>query len=296
MNRDRVLIIDREQSNLDLIARLLANEPLILDLQTDSSAAWKKLESTNDHYSLVIIDSAMPDLDGIGFLHRLRANPRFGGVQVIMQTSATSPEKVSEGMQAGAYYYLFKPFRPEALISIVRGAIEDHRNQRSVRHLIKHQEAAQQLLLWAEYRFRDLHDINHLVPILAGFTPKPHLTASGLADLMVNAVEHGNLGITYQEKARLKLDGGWEAEIDRRLTLPANRDRFAFVRIEKEKTQIRYTITDQGDGFDWWRFLEFDPERAFDPNGRGIALARRTSFSGLEFPGKGNVAVASVAL
>ena len=46
--------------------------------------------------------------------------------------------------------------------------------------------------------------------------------------------------------------------------------------------------------FDWQRFLTFDPERAFDPNGRGIAMARMMSFATLEYQGRGNVVVASV--
>lgn len=296
MSRDRVLVIDDEQNNLDLIARSLSSEPLQLSLQTDSLEAWKKLDSTDEHYSLVIVDSWMPGLDGLGFLRRMKANPRFGEIPVIMLTTATSPEEVSEGMQAGAYYYLFKPILPESLISIVRGAIEDHRSLRVVRHLSKHQEAAQRLLLAAEYRFSSLRDINHLVPILSGFTPQPHLTASGLADLMVNAVEHGNLGITYAEKARLKFGGTWEAEIERRLKLPEYCDRFATIRIEQLPDRIQYTITDQGEGFDWRRYLEFDPGRVFDPNGRGIAMARKMSFSSLQFIGKGNVVVATVKI
>lgn len=294
MGRDRVLIIDNERSNLDLISELLASEPLVLELETDSVAAWEKLESTNDHYSLVIVDSLMSKLDGLDFLRHMKANPRFAEIPVIMQTSATTPEKVSEGFQAGVYYYLFKPFRPEVLISIVRGAIEDHRSLRIVRHLSKHQQAAQKLLRCAEYRFESLSDINHLVPILSGLAPKPHLTASGLADLMVNAVEHGNLDIGYAKKAQLKLEGAWEIEIDRRRALPEFCNRFATIRIDQALGQIQYTITDQGNGFDWQQYLEFDPSRVFDPNGRGIAMARKTSFSRLEFRGKGNEVVATV--
>jgi hypothetical protein len=38
-----------------------------------------------------------------------------------------------------------------------------------------------------------------------------------------------------------------------------------------------------------------DPERAFDPNGRGIALARLLSFSSIHYEGCGNVAIATIA-
>ena len=54
------------------------------------------------------------------------------------------------------------------------------------------------------------------------------------------------------------------------------------------------TDFEQGKGFDWSKFLSFDPDRAFDPNGRGIAMARTMSFSSLEYQGCGNVVVARI--
>ena len=63
-----------------------------------------------------------------------------------------------------------------------------------------------------------------------------------------------------------------------------------------ESYRFSAVMEDCGDGFDWRRYLEFSPERAFDPNGRGIAMARQTSFASLEYLGRGNVAVATIAV
>ena len=57
-----------------------------------------------------------------------------------------------------------------------------------------------------------------------------------------------------------------------------------------------FRIVDQGTGFAWANYLDFDPERAFDANGRGIAMARATSFSHLEYAGRGNIVSAWVDL
>jgi hypothetical protein len=113
---------------------------------------------------------------------------------------------------------------------------------------------------------------------------------------MVNAVEHGNLGISYREKSLLKWDGDWEGEIRKRLVQPEFCERRASVRVERTAAAISFRIADQGRGFDWRKFLDFDPERVFDPNGRGIAMARMTSFSRLQYEGCGNVVVATVDL
>jgi hypothetical protein len=57
---------------------------------------------------------------------------------------------------------------------------------------------------------------------------------------------------------------------------------------------VQIRIRDQGQGFDWTPYLDFDPERAFDPHGRGIAMARLSSFDDLEYLGDGNEVLATV--
>ena len=59
---------------------------------------------------------------------------------------------------------------------------------------------------------------------------------------------------------------------------------------------LSFTISDQGAGFDWRRYLDFDPERVFDPNGRGIAMARQATFSSVEYLERGNIVVATIAV
>ncbi|MGE5385338.1 MAG: response regulator [Betaproteobacteria bacterium] len=295
MRKERILVVDDEQLDLFLIQEYLAEEPLILDLEADPTAAWWRLEAPASDYSLVIVDRAMPGLDGLGFLRRMKENPRFADIPVIVQTGAAVPEQVREGLQAGAYYYLTKPYSQGALVSIVRSAVGDYHSRLALRHLSRRLEESRWLMQSAEYRFSSLQDINALVPLLAGVTAAPAEVAPGLADLMLNAVEHGNLEITYAEKSRLKLDGDWEAEIARRLALPKYRERFATIRAERLGNQWQFTIADQGGGFDWRDYLDFDPSRAFDPNGRGIAMAHKMSFLALEYRGKGNIVVATAA-
>ncbi|MBU3697070.1 response regulator [Dechloromonas sp.] len=295
MSNERVLVVDDEQLNLFIIEEFLEGEALQLDVQSDPLAAWDNLQSADPPFSLVILDRMMPNLDGMEFLRRMKAEPRFADIPVIMQTAASSPDQVRQGLEAGAYYYLTKPYEPEALISITRAALEDRRSrQQLISRAIRLQEA-QRLISNVEYRFVTLEDVAHLVPVLAAMCPQPEVVAPGLSDLMVNAVEHGNLGVTYLEKSLLKWEGDWEGEIRRRLELPQFKGRIASVRAELSPQAIVFRITDQGDGFDWQKFMQFDPERAFDPNGRGIAMAKAMSFSNLTYQGKGNIVVATVA-
>ncbi len=296
MDKERVLVVDDEQLNLFIIEEFLDQEGLELEMHSNPLDAWASLTAPESNFSLVVLDRMMPELDGMELLRRMKREVRFADIPVIMQTAASSPDQVREGLEAGAYYYLTKPYEPEALISIVRAALEDRRARTQLRNRAARLEEAQKLIRSVEYRFVTLEDISSLVPVLAAMCPLPDSAAPGLSDLMVNAVEHGNLGVTYQEKSLLKWEGDWEGEINRRLALPQFRERFATVRVDRGADAIEFTISDQGDGFEWNKFLTFDPDRAFDPNGRGIAMAKMMSFSALEYQGKGNVVVARVGL
>lgn len=295
MTKERVLVVDDEQLNLFIIEEFLEQEDVELETHSDPLAAWASLIAPDSNFSLVVLDRMMPELDGMEFLRRMKRETRFADIPVIMQTAASSPDQVREGLEAGAYYYLTKPYEPEALISIVRVAMEDRRARSQLRTRAAPLEDAQKLISNVEYRFVTMDDITSLVPVLASMCPVPDVVAPGLSDLMVNAIEHGNLGVTYQEKSSLKWEGDWEGEINRRLALPQYCDRFATIRLERNAGSVVFTISDQGDGFDWYKFLGFDPDRAFDPNGRGIAMAKMMSFTSLEYQGKGNVVVASVS-
>ncbi len=129
---------------------------------------------------------------------------------------------------------------------------------------------------------------------LAQSCPEPERVIQGLQELMINAVEHGNLGISYAEKGELMLSGAWLDEIQRRLSLPEFNRRFVMVHFQRLPDKIVFTVQDQGDGFDWQDFMDFSPERVFDLHGRGIAMARLTSFDRLEYQGNGNTVSAVV--
>lgn len=146
----------------------------------------------------------------------------------------------------------------------------------------------------ATFRFRTLPEVAALSGFMSRYFPDPPRAAYGLSELMLNAVEHGNLGITYDEKKDLMFSGTWREEIEKRLLLPEHRHKFASLTYEVGEDGLKAIIRDQGLGFDWREYMELSPERAGDPNGRGIALVRLRAFPMLEFRGIGNEAVCRV--
>jgi anti-sigma regulatory factor (Ser/Thr protein kinase) len=150
------------------------------------------------------------------------------------------------------------------------------------------------LLDVAEFEFHTLKQAADLALTLGGLCPDPASAALGLSELLVNAVEHGNLGIGYAEKSEMRRNEVWEQEVEARLGDPVLGARRARVAFRRMPDRLVFTISDEGAGFDWRSYLEFSPERAFDPNGRGIAMARQASFTALDYQDRGNIVVATV--
>lgn len=296
MRRWHIIAVDDEPLNLEIIKEYLDDPRYDVDLALDAEQALERLEPPDSHYDLIILDRMMPGMSGIELLKRLKTERRFRRVPVIMQTAASSPEQVREGIEAGVYYYLTKPYDPAALAAIVRSALDDIEFHDIAATKATEHVHTLQMVQHAEFRFVSLEDAKHLSALLAMLCPSPEAVAVGLSELLVNAVEHGNVGITYAEKCRLKREDTWEEEIARRLRLPENQGRYATINMDRRPGEIVFTIADQGSGFEWTKYLDFDPARICDPNGRGIAMARAMSFARLEYRAPGNVVVAAVAL
>ncbi len=294
MKNWRILAVDDEPINLDIIVDILDAPEFRVHAVANGEAAWAMIESSA--YDVVILDRMMPGLDGMALLRRIKADPRYRSLPVIMQTAATAPEQVREGIEAGAYYYLTKPYDPRALLAIVRAALYVAAARGEAVVDARDHGQALALARRGEFSFRTPDEAAVLASFLATLCPEPTAARMGLAELLVNAIEHGNLDIGYAEKSRLRLSNGWEAEVTRRLSDPRLGQRVAQVSFERDAAAITFMIADQGKGFDCRRYLDIDPERACDPNGRGIALARRVSFSHLEYRDRGNVVVGRIDL
>lgn len=287
MSDRRLLVVDDESINLELIREYFADTGFTVDTATDAETAWQMLEQ-GGAYAAVLLDRMMPGTDGMALLRRIKATPAHAQLPVIMQTAAGSPQLVSEGLAAGAYYYLVKPYARDALLAIVRAAL----GERTVRDALRAELAAYagslRLLRQAEFVFRDIDQAGQLAVALAQICPVPEAAELALGELLVNAVEHGNLAISYQEKSRLRREDGWREEVERRLALPEYAARVVRVTLRNDPEACEISIADQGSGFDWSGYLDLAPERAFDPNGRGIALARIAGGASLDYLGCGN--------
>lgn len=298
MSNDKasILIVDDEPYNLEIIMEYLEDEGYDLHSAHDGLEAWTKLQAEPQAFDIVLLDRMMPNMDGMQVLEQIKAHPSLVEIPVILQTALASKQDISDGMKAGAYYYLTKPFEEENLRKVIATAVDDRMRYRSVQQKVDLAEKLDRLQTEGKFTFRTLQEAREVASMLANICPDPQRVVVGMAELLINAVEHGNLGISYREKGALKEQGKWQHEVEKRLLMPKYSNKEVTVMMNKDAESIRFVIKDEGEGFNFEDYLEMDPERAFDNHGRGIAMSRLLSFDQLEYRGSGNEVQVSVKL
>src|SRR5262245_53367085 len=101
------LVIDDSSAVRRLIARFLGTLGFDVREARDGLEGLDALE-VSPPPSLVLVDWNMPELDGIGFLRRMRADERYGEVPVVMVTTEFDQSRVREALEAGASEYVMK--------------------------------------------------------------------------------------------------------------------------------------------------------------------------------------------
>jgi len=289
-----ILIVDDEPTNIDIIKEFLLYEPYELYAAIDGLDAWTKLISNPDKYDLILLDRMMPKLSGLEVLAKIKSHPQLKSIPVILQTAKASTENIIEGMSSGAYYYLTKPFNNEMLSSIVKAAIEDKFRYELLRSEVDVAVKGLATLQTAHFEYKTIDEANHLAKILANTCAEPDAAVVGIAEILINAVEHGNLDIGYDNKTKLVANNGLYNELCQRIQTSPYKDRVVQVDFNRDGRFNTIVVEDQGLGFNWQSYLDFDPERAFDSHGRGIATAKLMSIDEIKYHGCGNKVVLTI--
>ncbi len=291
--KQTILLVDDDPLCIKLISPLLTTAGYSLLTAENAKDAQNILEQNTDSIAVVLLDWEMPVMNGIELLKWIREQSKYETIQVIMQTGMDQPENIKEGIDAGAYYYLTKPIKREVLLSTIHAAIVDHEHQKELLTKLKQAENSFRLLDEAVFHFHTVVEGEFLAVRIANICAVPE-EAMYVSELLSNAVEHGNLGITYEEKTALIENGKLQDEIEARLNAEQYKNRRVKVSMKKEEGIIHMMIEDEGDGFEFEKFLQFDDSRIFDNHGRGIAIVN--SYLNMQYLDKGNKVMVKLAL
>jgi DNA-binding response OmpR family regulator len=280
-----LLLVDDDENFLEFISQTLIPEGYDILKANDGIQAQEILKIPNQNIASVILDWNMPRMDGIELLKWIRQQDHLEAVQVIMQTANDNPEYIREGIEAGAFYYLIKPCKREMLLSTIKSAVTDYLHQVQLLKKLHDSENSFRLLEEGIFKFKTISEGEFLATRIANVSSSPE-DAMYVSELFANAVEHGNLGISYDEKTRLIDAGTLQEEVNKRLASPEYIDRYVKVSIKNNFEEIEVFIEDQGMGFNYDKYLNFDDKRIFDNHGRGIAICN--SYLKLQYLEKGN--------
>ena len=115
----KVLIVDDDPRLRDLLRRYLGDNGFSVSV-ADGAPAMNRIWM-RERFAALILDLMLPGEDGLQILRRLRASKDM--TPVLMLTARSELNDRVRGLDAGADYYLTKPFEPEELLACIRSLL-----------------------------------------------------------------------------------------------------------------------------------------------------------------------------
>jgi DNA-binding response OmpR family regulator len=239
---------------------------------------------------LVLADIQMPNMTGLELLNHIRNEN--DDVIMVMMTAFDSADFAAEALRLRAQNYLRKPFSFQeyrGLLDKYQAVVENRTLDREIMGMIVRRE----LTMKVDNRIELLPKIvDRLMRETEDAIKREewlgvHL---GLSELLMNAIEHGNLEITFKEKRTALNESpvGWDMLYRRRMTDPRLAGRWTTIDFRLDDSGCEWTIADEGSGFDWRSLPNpLEEENPYEPLGRGIFISR-FQFDELEYISPGN--------
>ncbi len=285
----RVLAAEDDRSSMMVLVTILESLNYEVLKAENGREALDIVAREAETLDIILLDRMMPEMDGLQAIAALKDDPKARHIPIIMLTGSDKPEEVKQGIDAGVFYYLIKPYEHDVFESVLTSALREARRHLNLKSELKKHQTSFGFIDKAAFSIHKLDEAEDLACFIANCFSNPHTALPGLAGMLVNAIEHGNLGIGYEMKTTLLKEGRWRAEIEERQNHPDFEHKSVKVDLIINDQETRVTITDEGKGFNWQNYLEIDPARALDSHGRGIAQANKISFDDVQYNEKGNV-------
>lgn len=128
-----ILIVDDEPNILKTLSEALVGAGYKIRTAQDGKTAIRAVSRTR--YNLVILDIALPDIDGMEVLRKIKKiSPE---VEVVIITGHATVENSVNALNEGAYAYILKPFNPAEVKTIIRKAIAEQKKSLEKEQLLK---------------------------------------------------------------------------------------------------------------------------------------------------------------
>jgi DNA-binding response OmpR family regulator len=116
-----IVVADDDEDVRELIQFRLARAGYRVEAGKDGEEALSLIQSTRP--ALAVLDIMMPKLNGYEVTRRVRSDPAFGGMPVLLLTASVQEGAASVGFEVGADDHMRKPFSPQELVVRVRSML-----------------------------------------------------------------------------------------------------------------------------------------------------------------------------
>lgn len=122
----RLLVIDDDPIQREFATVFLATPTVTIDTAADGAEGMRMLAETE--YGLVITDMEMPVMNGLEVIRRIRTDPRFARLPVVVVTSLEDMDSIDRAYEAGATSFVTKPVNWRLLSYQLRFVLRAHQN------------------------------------------------------------------------------------------------------------------------------------------------------------------------
>ncbi|MBO0782580.1 MAG: response regulator, partial [Ktedonobacteraceae bacterium] len=121
MQAQKILIIDDSATSCALMERALHGEGYQILIATDGREGLAMAIQEQPH--CIILDVVLPGMNGFEVCRTLRTRPKYRDLPIIMVSTKNTPLDKSWALRQGATHYLAKPFKPNDILELVKGAL-----------------------------------------------------------------------------------------------------------------------------------------------------------------------------
>ncbi|MBF0275037.1 MAG: response regulator [Nitrospinae bacterium] len=285
-----LLAEDDHQNRLSLI-ELFEGEGYTVIPARNGSKAKDIYDERAEEIDCIVSDLDMPGLSGIEFA---RYNSLNKHLPFVVSSGVLETDVAEELMEIGVRDFMVKPYDFDLIPAVIQKCIERF-NLANMTETVDQNTSGNLSTITIPTCFEDMHmAVDWIEKKVERFHAKQvagHF-ASSISELLTNAYEHGNLGITECEKKELMRQGTFHDEV-----LKRERNCKAKIKIDvlAFKHKVTVKIYDEGEGFDYRKYVDLKKkeieEKLALPNGRGIYLANYY-FDSITYKDKGATVIA----
>lgn len=283
-----ILVVDDDPTMQMVLQGMIEKAGFKPVIAENGEKAIQFAEIGGANIGLVLLDRHLPDMDGFEVVKKIQALENGASIPVIMQSGSNKPKDIRDAIDAGIFHYLTKPFKIEALQSVLNMAIQQSKMREVLHERIEMGYTPVNLIRSASFEFKTMEDASKMAILLSCFFPDPFEVFPGVYALLSNAVEHGNAGIGFERKTKLINEDSYEKKLNK-----IKNSKIIEVQFIHKDERFSIRITDAGKGFNWKKWTKFETDHGSYTHGFGVLKALK-AFDEVKYNTAGNQVMASV--